>query len=90
MQLNDLGLRGLRNQVTDIRFVQGDVSEAWSDGRRDYATVSMTFSMTDVTLDTSGRVVDGSQTERVTVTQFWSFQRSTRAKWIVSAVEEPK
>jgi predicted lipid-binding transport protein (Tim44 family) len=88
-QLNEQDLCGLRNQVSDVRLLQGDVSEAWSDGRRDFATVSMTFSMIDVTLDKSGRVVDGSQTERVTVREFWSFVRTPRARWIVSAVVAP-
>jgi len=89
-QLNDKDLRGLRNQVSDVRLLQGDVSEAWSDGRRDYAIVSMKFSMTDATFDRSGRLVDGSQTERLTVTEFWSFMRTPRTKWVVAAVDEPK
>jgi predicted lipid-binding transport protein (Tim44 family) len=48
----------------------------------------MTFSMIDVTLDHSGRVVDGSPAERVTVREFWSFQRTARSRWSVSAIQE--
>jgi predicted lipid-binding transport protein (Tim44 family) len=80
--------RGVRNQVTDVRLQKGDLSEAWTEGRRDYATVSMTFSMVDATLDSVGRVVDGSLTERVTATEFWTFLRAPRAHWILSAIQQ--
>ncbi len=80
--------RALRNQVSDVRLLQGDVVKAWSDGRTDRATVSMQFSMLDVTLDQFGRVVDGSRTERVTLTEYWSFVRGTRAQWVVEKISE--
>jgi predicted lipid-binding transport protein (Tim44 family) len=87
-QLADQARRGVRNQVTDVRLLKGDLSEAWSEGARDYATVSMTFSMVDVTLDSVGRVLDGSPTERVTATEFWTFLRVPRAPWILSAIQQ--
>jgi predicted lipid-binding transport protein (Tim44 family) len=89
-QLADQEMRGVRNQVTEVRLQHADACEAWSDGRRDFATVSLQFSMVDVLRDTSGRIVDGSETERVSVRQYWRFTRATRARWIVSAVEETR
>jgi predicted lipid-binding transport protein (Tim44 family) len=89
-QLADQQARGIRNQVTEVRLQQADACEAWSDGRRDFATVSMQFSMVDVLRDKSGRIVDGSETERVSVRQYWRFTRTMRARWIVSAVEETR
>jgi predicted lipid-binding transport protein (Tim44 family) len=87
-QLAEQRSRNVRNQVTDVRLEKGDLSEAWSEGTREYATVSMTFSMIDVTIDNVGRVVDGSLTERVTATEFWTFLRAPRANWILTAIQQ--
>ena len=59
-QLAEQASRGVRNEVTDVRLLQGDLAQAWREGNREYATVAMRFSMIDVTRDASGRVVDGS------------------------------
>jgi predicted lipid-binding transport protein (Tim44 family) len=80
---------GVRNQVTDVHLQKGELSEAWAEGTREYATVTMKFSMVDVTLDSVGRVLDGSPTERVTVTEFWTFMRAPRARWVLSAIQQP-
>jgi predicted lipid-binding transport protein (Tim44 family) len=85
-QLSEQRLRGVRNAVSDVRLLQGDVCEAWSDGKYDLATVSMNFSMLDVTFDSAGRVVEGNQTQRITVRQYWSFERIPRARWVVSGI----
>jgi predicted lipid-binding transport protein (Tim44 family) len=87
-QLAEQTSRGVRNQVSDVALQKGDLSEAWSEGTREYATVSMTFSMVDATLDSVGRVLDGSLTERVTATEFWTFLRAPRSHWIVSAIQQ--
>ncbi len=89
-QLTDLASRGLRNQVTNVRLQQGDLSEAWAEAGREYATVSLRFSMLDVTTDQTGRVVDGSPTESVTATEFWTFVRSNGGHWILSAIQQAK
>ncbi len=89
-QLSDQASRGVRNQVTDVRLQQGDLSEAWAEGSRQYATVSLKFSMIDVTTDHAGRVVDGSPTERQTVTEFWTFVRSQGGHWVLSAIQQAK
>jgi predicted lipid-binding transport protein (Tim44 family) len=89
-QLADQEMRGVRNQVTEVRLQQADACEAWTNGRRDFATVCLQFSMVDVLRDNSGRIVDGSETERVSVRQYWRFMRTARARWIVSAVDETR
>jgi predicted lipid-binding transport protein (Tim44 family) len=80
--------RGVRNQVSDVRLQRGDLVEAWSEGPREYATVAMQFSMVDVTRDRAGRVVDGSPSERVTVTELWTFLRAPAASWTLSAIQQ--
>ncbi len=87
-QMAEQTSRGVRNQVLDVRLVQGDLSEAWAESNREYATVSMRFSMYDVTKDMSGRVVDGSASERVTVNEFWTFLRSSGGHWVLSAIQQ--
>lgn len=87
-QLADLSSRGLRNTVRDVRLQQGDLSEAWAEGNRQYATVSMRFTMIDVTTDAANRIVDGSAEERVTVTEFWTFMRASGGGWVLSAIQQ--
>ncbi|ACI50108.1 import inner membrane translocase subunit Tim44 [Gluconacetobacter diazotrophicus PA1 5] len=88
-QLSDLASRGARNVVSDVRFEQGDLSEAWSENGFDYATVAMRYSMVDITTDMTGRVIDGSSTERVMVTELWTFVRPTRGgAWLLSAIQQ--
>jgi predicted lipid-binding transport protein (Tim44 family) len=89
-QLAEQESRGVRNEVTDVRLLQGDLSQAWSEGNREYATVAMRFSMIDVTRDGYGRVVDGSPTEHVTATELWTFLRAPGGHWILSAIQQAR
>ncbi|WP_428392441.1 Tim44 domain-containing protein [Lichenicoccus sp.] len=87
-QLQDQSRRGLRNAVSDVHLDRGDLSEAWSEGGADYATVAMRYSMIDVTRDAGGRVVDGSLAERVSIAEFWTFVRYTGGRWLLSAIQQ--
>ncbi len=89
-QLNDQVSRGVRNTVTDVRLVSGDLSQAWAERGAEYATVAMRFSLVDVTRDGAGRVVDGSPTEHQTVTELWTFVRSPGGHWILSAIQQAR
>jgi predicted lipid-binding transport protein (Tim44 family) len=89
-QLSEQVSRGVRNTVTDVRLVSGDLSQAWTEQGRDYATVAMRFSMIDATRDAAGRVVDGSATEHVTATEIWTFVRSRGGHWILSAIQQAR
>ena len=89
-QLAEQVSRGVRNSVTDVRLVSGDLSQAWAEQGREYATVAMRFSMIDVTRDMSGRVVDGSPDEHVTATEIWTFVRSRGGHWILSAIQQTR
>jgi len=89
-QLADQASQGARNEVSDVRLLQGDLAQAWREGNRDYATVAMRYSMIDVTRDTSGRVVDGDLMEHVTVTELWTFVRSSGGQWILSAIQQTR
>lgn len=89
-QLSEQVSRGVMNSVTDVRLVSGDLSQAWAEQGREYATVAMRFSMIDVTRDAAGRVVDGSPSEHVTATEIWTFVRSRGGHWILSAIQQTR
>lgn len=80
--------RGVVNKVSNVRLLQGDLSEAWREDGSDYATVAMRFALTDKTIDrTSGRVVDGGdQVEEVT--EIWTFRRAPGGQWLLSAIQQ--
>lgn len=87
-QLSDQVSRGVRNEVTDVHLLQGDLAQAWREQGREFATVAMRFSMIDVTRDGTGRIVDGSPTEHVTATELWTFARAAGGRWLLSAIQQ--
>ena len=89
-QLTDLSSRNLRNAVSAVRMEHGDLSEAWSENNREFATVAMRYSLIDVTTDLTGRVVDGSPNERQTVTELWAFVRARGGSWLLSAIQQAR
>ncbi len=89
-QLAEQASRGVRNSVTQVQLLQGDLAEAWQEGGRQYATVAMRFSMIDVTRDAAGRIVDGSPEEHVTATELWTFLRAPGGQWVLSAIQQAR
>lgn len=88
-QLTDYASRGARNVTSNVTFLNGDLAEAWREGRLVYATVAMRYSLIDITTDQMGHVIDGSQTEPQTVTELWSFVRADgRGNWVLSAIQQ--
>jgi predicted lipid-binding transport protein (Tim44 family) len=87
--LADLAQRGWKNETTATKLEQGDLSEAWSEGAREYATVAMRYSMLDVTREVAtGRVVEGNPTERGMGTEVWTFVRVQGGAWSLSAIQQ--
>lgn len=89
-QLAEQTSRGVRNVVSDVRLLRGDLAESWSERGREYATVAMQFSMFDATYDGARHLVDGSETEHVTATELWTFLRSPGGRWVLSAIQQPR
>jgi predicted lipid-binding transport protein (Tim44 family) len=87
-QLDTLNRQGLRNRVSDVRVEGMELSESWSEGDSDYATVALRFSMLDVTEDRQGRVVDGNPTVRALVNEVWTFMRRRGGHWVLSAIQQ--
>lgn len=81
--------KGVRNEVSDVELEAGDLSEAWHEMGRDYATVAMRFSLLDVTRRISdGQVVDGDLALKSRVTELWTFLRAPGGKWLLSAIQQ--
>ena len=88
-QLSENASRGLENKVDAVKLEQGDLSEAWSEGAIDYATVAMRFSMIDVTRRIAdGTVVEGNPQVRAEATEVWTFLRGRGGNWILSAIQQ--
>ena len=80
--------RGVENKVDAVKLEQGDLSEAWSEGSVDYATVAMRFSMIDVMRNIAdGRIVEGNAQVRTEATEVWTFLRGRGGNWILSAIQ---
>jgi predicted lipid-binding transport protein (Tim44 family) len=89
-QLAEQTSRGVRNVVSAVKLEQGDLSEAWAEPGREYATVAMRFSMLDVTVDGAGRVVDGDPARRTQATEIWTFLRAPGGRWVLSAIQQTR
>jgi len=91
-ELADNARRGVRNEVSGVTLLQGDVSEAWREPGSDYATVAMRYALRDTLIDrASGRVVSGDPGREEEVTELWTFRRDDRdraAGWQLSAIQQ--
>jgi predicted lipid-binding transport protein (Tim44 family) len=79
--------RGVVNEVSDVKLLQGDLAEAWNEDGRDYASVAMRYSLVDLMRERGGRIVEGSDKPQE-VTEIWTFLRSPRGEWILSAIQD--
>jgi predicted lipid-binding transport protein (Tim44 family) len=88
-ELSGNASRGVENKVEAVKLEQGDLSDAWSEGGLDYATVAMRFSMIDTTRTIAdGKIVAGSDQVRTEATEIWTFLRGRGGKWILSAIQQ--
>lgn len=91
-ELDENKRRGVSNDLSEPKLLQGDLAEAWREGSSEYATVAMRYEIIDATVDLkSGRVLEGSTTEPQEVTELWTFYRpsgSTADKWELSAIQQ--
>lgn len=76
------------NKVTDVKLLQGDLSEAWREGETDYASVALRFSLVDRTFERgTNRLVKGSETP-TEATEVWTFSRRRGGNWEVSGIQQ--
>jgi predicted lipid-binding transport protein (Tim44 family) len=87
-ELAENASKGVVNTVGDVKLLQGDLAEAWSEGNTEYATVAMRYTSTDYTTQrATGTIVEGDK-EPFERTELWTFRRSRGGEWMLSAIQE--
>jgi predicted lipid-binding transport protein (Tim44 family) len=80
--------RGVRNELTDVKLLQGDLAEAWREGEDEYATVAMRYQQSDRLVDRkTGQVVESTEQPDEGV-EYWTFRRAKDGPWMVSAIQQ--
>ncbi len=88
-ELGKAASNGLVNEVRGIKLLQGDLSEAWRDGDKDYASVAMRYESIDVMRDRSNnKVVEGNPDVPEERTEIWTFVRGSGESWKLSAIQQ--
>lgn len=88
-ELEELKKKGLVNRVEGISLKDSAITEAWQEKGTDYITLKLTASAIDYIADGSGKVVEGSNTEASTFTEYWTFAREIGKDWKLSAIQQP-
>jgi len=91
-ELDENKRRGVSNDMSEPKLLQGDLAEAWREAGGEYATVDMRYEIIDALVDQrTGRVIEGSTTEPQQVVERWTFWRPVGAgpdKWELSAIQQ--
>ena len=90
-QCHELRAQRRVNRLENIAVRSVDVTEAWQEEGRDFATVRFLASLLDFTTDESGtQLLDGSRTEPVKFEEYWTFARPVGSgPWRLSAIQQP-
>src|SRR5690606_21403936 len=87
-ELGEIASSGMRNEVKDVKLLQGDVSEAWREGNAEYATVAIRYSAIDIMRDRdTGAVVEGDPDNPQETVEIWTFSRKIGEDWKLSAIQ---
>jgi predicted lipid-binding transport protein (Tim44 family) len=88
-ELNENARKGVREVISGVKLLQGDLAEAWREGPTDYATVAMRYAITEQVIErTSGKAVAGEPEKTEEVTEVWTFRRDNGASWKLSAIQQ--
>ncbi|MFB2565322.1 Tim44 domain-containing protein [Rhizobium sp. IMFF44] len=87
-ELGENATSGVRNSVSDVRLLQGDIAEAWREDNAEYATLAMRYSSIDAMVDrTTGKLVDGDDRNPSETTELLTFVRKPGSDWTLSAIQ---
>ena len=79
--------RGVVNQLSNVKLLQGDLAEAWREADDQYATVAMRYSLDDRMVNrANGRVVEDTSGQQLT--ELWTFRRALGGNWVLSALQQ--
>jgi predicted lipid-binding transport protein (Tim44 family) len=86
-ELGETATKGQRNEVSDIRLLDGDVAEAWSEDGRDYVTAALRYESRDVLRDRATNAVVEGGDDPSEATELWTFVRDRGAGWKLAAIQ---
>jgi predicted lipid-binding transport protein (Tim44 family) len=87
-ELSENASRGVVNQLSDVKLLQGDLAEAWREGDKEYASVAMHYSLKDQYVDrATGKAADGNSAPQE-ATEVWTFTRARGGNWLLSAIQQ--
>ena len=87
-ELSENASRGVVNEISDVKLLQGDLSEAWREGDKEYASVAMRYSLKDRYVDrATGKAADGTDAPQE-ATEVWTFTRVPGGNWLLSAIQQ--
>jgi len=86
--------REVENRVEDLRVLNIEVKESWTEEATDYATALLRWTAQDYTMSLSkqrgeaGYVVEGNDQTPTEVSEAWTFMRYRGGKWLLSAIQQ--
>ncbi|MGH7048626.1 MAG: Tim44 domain-containing protein [Stellaceae bacterium] len=86
--------RGVRNIVSDVHLLKGELSESWEEAARQYATAYLRWRAIDylvrrgASADRPAEIVAGDPRVPVETEEVWTFSRSFGGNWILSAIQQ--
>lgn len=87
-ELGENATNGVKNEVTDVKLLQGDLAEAWRENGQDFATVAMRYSSVDYMKDrNTGAVAHGDPNAATETVEVWTFVRKPANDWKLSAIQ---
>jgi predicted lipid-binding transport protein (Tim44 family) len=87
-ELSENASRGVVNEISDVKLLQGDLSEAWREDGKEYASVAMRYSLKDRYVDrATGKASDGNDAPQE-ATEVWTFMRAPGGTWLLSAIQQ--
>ena len=87
-ELSENASRGVVNELSDVKLLQGDLAEAWREGDKEYASVAMRYSLIDRYVDrATGKAAEGNDAPQE-ATEVWTFTRAPGGNWLLSAIQQ--
>jgi len=86
--------RGVRNVVSDVQLVTGELTESWEERDRQYATAFLRWRAMDYVAPLGAspgerdNVVGGDPRTPVEAEEIWTFERPRAGNWLLSAIQQ--
>lgn len=93
-ELSRNSARGVRNLVSNVQLVSGELAEAWEEGDLQYATAFLRWRAIDYMLRLGATpgdraaVVSGDPRTPLQVEEVWTFVRRRGGDWLLSAIQQ--